>query len=108
MTRLADFESAETPARGASRQIILVPRQSLRRRLMAPAGPQPIARRRRGLRIAILSCLLGVFIISHGCHGDDVDDELSALPSHRVSKPKVADDPERLRSAALPSAAAGP
>ena len=32
-------------------------------------------------RISALLLLFGVLIVNHGCHGHDVDDELSATPA---------------------------
>ncbi len=34
----------------------------------------------RRLRLAALFAVLGVLVVSHGCHGEDVDDELLAPP----------------------------
>jgi hypothetical protein len=42
------------------------------------------SRRRRWLPLAALLALLGVLVVSHGCHGEHVDDELSAAQTPRA------------------------
>lgn len=34
----------------------------------------------------LLAVLLGAFVFSHGCHGDDVDDELSIVPTPQTGE----------------------
>ncbi len=56
--------------------------------VLATAPPLPPSRsrsrRRRWLPLAALLALLGVLVVSHGCHGEHVDDELSAAQTPRA------------------------
>jgi hypothetical protein len=49
-----------------------------------PSPPRPRPRRRRWLALAALLALLGVLVVNHGCHGEHVDDELSAAQTPRA------------------------
>jgi hypothetical protein len=43
-------------------------------------------RRRRWPRVVALLAILGVVVIGHGCHGEHVDDELSAVQKPRAGE----------------------
>lgn len=49
---------------------------------LPPPGPRPS--RHGWLTLAALVALLGVLVVNHGCHGEHVDDELSAVQTSRA------------------------
>ncbi len=53
-------------------------------RPLSPAPTRQRSARRRWLLVAALLALLGVVVVGHGCHGEHVDDELSAVAKPRA------------------------
>jgi hypothetical protein len=64
--------------------IAIEPAHTYRRSLRT--GPRPPGARWRWLRGAAILALLGVVVIGHGCHGNHVDDELSAVEKPRAGE----------------------